>query len=122
MVSLVAPVHNVRWHGPDHDRPLGAARHDASLVRRNGAAGDRTAVAHADVLADPLVVLPKLQEALLPAGDVVRAALRDGQGGQLALFGALEHPDGLAVEGVPVADLPVAAGCEQLRLIGVINN
>ena len=50
-----------------------AAHHEA-LVRGDGRAGDGPGVAHADVLARALVVVPELQQAVLAAGNVVGPA------------------------------------------------
>ena len=55
-----------------------AAHHEA-LVRGDGRAGDGPGVAHADVLARALVVVPELQQAVLAAGDVV-GPVREGNG------------------------------------------
>ena len=64
--------------------------------------------------------ISNLSTKVFAAGHVVRPALRDGQRRDLALFGALEDADGLAVVGVPVGDLSVRPGCQQLRLVRVI--
>ena len=45
-----------------------------------------------------------------------------GQGIDLALFGAIEHPNGLAIKGGPISDLLIAAGGQQLTLIGVVDH
>mmetsp|Transcript_119080 Transcript_119080/g.299486 ORF Transcript_119080/g.299486 Transcript_119080/m.299486 type:complete len:373 (+) Transcript_119080:45-1163(+) len=120
--SLVAPLDELGGHGPDHDGPLLARRHDEGLVGRDGGASDAAAMADADGLANAFVVIPQLEEPLLAPGHVVRSALRDRQRRELPVFGALEHADRLAVEGVPIADLPVAACRQQLGLVGVIDD
>jgi hypothetical protein len=63
---------------------------------------------------DALIVVPKLDDLVVTGGDEVLALLEDGEGVELAGVGAVEQADGLAVVAVPIADLAVGAGRQQL--------
>merc|ERR1719191_793969 len=106
---IMALLHDLRGHGPDQDSALVARRYDEGLVRGHGSASDGSAVSDADVLAHTFVVVPELEEPILSSRHVVRATLGDAERCQLALLGALKHANSLAVEGVPVCNLAIAA-------------
>jgi len=63
---------------------------------------------------DALIVVPKLDDLVVTGGDEVLALLEDGEGVELAGVGAVEQANGLAVVAVPIADLAVGAGRQQL--------
>ena len=76
--------------------------------------GDLTGVADTLVVADALIVVPQLDDLVVAAGDEVLALGEDGESVELARVGAVEHADGLAIVAVPVGDLAVGTGGQQL--------
>ena len=71
------------------------------------------------VVADALVVVPESDDLVLSSRDEVLALLHDGKSIQLSGLRAVQHADGLAIEAVPVGDLAIRSGGEELRLIRV---
>ena len=66
------------------------------------------------MVADALIVVPKLDDLVVSTGDEVLASAEDGEGVELARVATVEHADGLAIVAVPVGDLAVRAGCQKL--------
>ena len=73
-------------------------------------------------VADTLIVVPELDSLVLASRDEVLTGFSDSQGVDLASFGTVKHSDGLSIEAVPVGDLSVATGSEDLRLVWVVED
>ena len=74
------------------------------------------------VVADALIVVPKLDDLVVAGGDEVLTLSEDGESVKLTGIGAVEHADGLAIVAVPVGNLAVGAGSDELRLIRVVDD
>ena len=66
------------------------------------------------MVADALIVVPKLDDLVVSTGDEVLASAEDGEGVELARVATVEHADGLAIVAVPIGDLAVRASCQKL--------
>ena len=66
------------------------------------------------MVADALIVVPKFDHLVVAAGNEVLACSEDGESVELARVGPIEHANSLAVVAVPVGDLAVGAGGEEL--------
>lgn len=69
-----------------------------------------------------IIIPPDLQDGILSAGHKMLALLHHGQGINLTLLRAIDLPDDLPIEFLPVGDLPIGAGRQQLVLFGVENH
>mmetsp|Transcript_18684 Transcript_18684/g.44492 ORF Transcript_18684/g.44492 Transcript_18684/m.44492 type:complete len:327 (+) Transcript_18684:190-1170(+) len=107
---------------PDQNRALVADRHDVALVRRHHHLGNRPRVADADGLRLALVVVPELDHLVAAAADEELAAAGDVERVDFGARGAVDDADRGAVVRVPVGDLAVGAGGEELRLVGVVEH
>ena len=84
--------------------------------------GDLTRMANACEVVDSLIVVPELDDLIIARGDEVLTLLEDGESVELARVRAIEEADGLTIVAVPVADLAIRTGGEELRLIGVVHD
>ena len=66
------------------------------------------------MVADALIVVPKLDDLVVSTGDEVLASSEDGESVELAGVATVEHADCLTIIAVPVGDLAVRAGCQKL--------
>ena len=76
--------------------------------------GDGSRMSNTLVVADSLIVVPELDDLVFSSGDEVLTFAVDGEGVDFSRGGGIEHADGLAVIAVPVADLAIRAGCQEL--------
>mmetsp|Transcript_47272 Transcript_47272/g.94762 ORF Transcript_47272/g.94762 Transcript_47272/m.94762 type:complete len:240 (-) Transcript_47272:703-1422(-) len=116
--GLVEAVRDV----PDEDCPFVANRHDVSLVGRHHNLGDGAGVSDSDGLGLALVVVPELDHLVAAAAHKELAAARDVEGVDLRGGAPVDDADRRAVVGVPVGDLAVGAGREELALVGVVED
>ena len=108
-------------HSPDEDSAFGSRRDDKLLVWSNGNLGDAPRVANTAVVADALVVVPKLDLLVFSSTDEVLTSLGNGESVKLTTVRAIEHTDSLAIEAVPVGNLAVRTAREELGLIWVVD-
>lgn len=92
---------------PDEDGTFRANRDNGLLIGSDGYVGNDSRVTLSDVVAEAFIVVPKLDQLVLSSSHKVLSLSRDGQSVQLARVRAVEHPDGLSVEAVPVGDFSV---------------
>lgn len=109
-------------HVPDENSALSADGDDKLLVRCDGNLGNVTRVTNTLKAVHALIVAPDLNNLVFTTGDEVLSSSGDGKSVDLALGGAVQHADGLGIVAIPVGDLAVGAGGEELRLIGVVHN
>lgn len=109
-------------HVPHEDCTLGSNRDNCSLIGRDHNLSDVARVANTLILASALIVVPELDSLVLATRDEVLTRLSDSKSVDLTSLRAIEHSDSLTVEAVPVGNLTVRAGGEDLRLIGVVED
>ena len=71
---------------------------------------------------DALIVVPHLDDLIVARGDEVLALGVDRESVELTRVRTVQHADGLAIEAVPVRDLAIGTGCQELRLIWVVHD
>lgn len=113
---------NLLGHVPDENSALSADSDDELLVRCDGNLGDMTRVTNTLKAVHALVVAPDLNNLVFTTRDEVFSSSGDGKSVDLSLGGAVQHADSLGIVAVPVGDLAVGAGGEELRLIRVVHN
>ena len=120
LISLC--IYNIFWCFPHKYSSLGPHGHDPLLVWRDHQLRHGTAVTDALVVAESLIVAPQADQLVLAARHEVLTLSGDGQRVDLALLTAVEHPDGLGVEGGPIGDLFVRTGGQELGLLGMVHD
>jgi len=107
------------WGIPDEETTFGSGGDDEFLAWGDGDLGDGSRMSNTLVVADSLIVVPELDDLVFSSGDKVLAFGIDGESVDFSRGGGIEHADGLAIEAVPVGDLAVRSGGQELRLIWV---
>jgi len=107
---------------PDEDSSFGTDGDEGLLVRSDGDLVDVTRVTNTVVVVDTLIVVPDLDSLVLTTRDEPLSGLSDSKSVNLTSLRAVKHSDGLTIEAVPVSDLSVAAGGQNLRFIRMVGD
>jgi len=95
------------WDVPKEDGTFSSNRNDKLLVRRDGNSRDTSRVTNSFIVADTLVIVPKLNSLVFTSRHEVFSLVSDSKSVDLSRVRSIEHSDGLSIEAIPVGNLSV---------------
>jgi len=112
---------HVSGHFPKGNRHISADGDDGFLIRRDVDSSDVARMGMTNMGVDAAVVVPQLDETITADRYEMRTGFRYGEAGDVRVDRALDDANGRAIKHVPVCDLAIRTGGDELGFIRVVD-